>query len=744
MNPAEFPLLMHRLLDGENLSGEEFAAIESELLINAELRREWKKLASLHSALEVNYASQTTLSEAKVVPIERILARQHARTARIALMAAAAVVFISAFTLWMILAPQSSTAVATMQVAPNSVYSLVHADPRSKVKSGDLEKGSLLALHHGVAKLDLPHDVRAVFRAPAQVILLDARTLRLDHGSAYFEVTSEAGQGFTVVTPHQRIVDLGTAFGIDTREDRSEVALHVIEGEVRVDSLDGVPGEILTAPRAVTLNGAAITRELDVTGSGFMRSLPEKVEPLLVEDFESGLRPGTDYAVLIDPALILDAAGNAFAGFGDNTRWTFRTGLPSAVEVKNPGFEENERRVNYGEPIAHWESVTLNEWGWGVDTQRENLGPSRGAYFGRLFGGNAIAQSLDTPITAGTTYVLTLDVAVMSDSSAVVRFFGSGQGHQAPLGETTASSSQHRWVHDRSMHYTATEADATGQTLGIELRCVNGTAMFDHIRLQAFGPDEKPGIAPQPEFAEAVPVGAEASTAPVLLARHPAEGAQDFDPNTPLTLTFDRPIRLSTGRVILRNIDEWSESVIISSSRRLVANGPVLEIYPPSNLGDGATSLGVLPGWELAAPAGLHNPADSVFNHPKGKRRVNHMATVAAGAAGNGIRREIGVIKPDRHYTASLAIGHRKTGDFPGYHIRFLSGDVVLAERAAHTPPGTPGSVETVGLSWNAADLPAGVAPGDPLVLEIAPARASAHGVLDIENVRVTAVSARL
>ena len=427
MNPPDFRHLMHRLLDGENLSAGEFASIESELLATPDARREWRKLASLHSAIEVHYNSQSAMADAKVVPINRILTLQRARTARISLISAAAVLLISVFALWMVLAPQSPSTVAGLRVVPNSDFSLVHAKVDSQAGRDMLMENSRLELHHGVAELNLPHDVRAVIQAPAQVMLLDARTLRLDHGSAYFEVASGAGQGFTVVTPHQRIVDLGTAFGIDVRPGRANVALHVIEGEVRVDSLDrSAPGEMLTAPRAVMLEGAAITRELDADGGGFMRTLPEKVENLLVENFESGLRPDTDYAVLIDPTLILDEAGDVFVGFADNTRWTFRTGLPSAVEVRNPRFEDDGQTIGKGNPIAHWESVTHKEWGWGVDTQREDLGPSRGAYFGRLFGGNAIAQTLEAAIIAGTTYVLTLDVAVVSDSSAaVVRLFGS-------------------------------------------------------------------------------------------------------------------------------------------------------------------------------------------------------------------------------------------------------------------------------------------------------------------------------
>lgn len=738
MNSAEFLVLTQRLLDGERLSPTEFAAVELELLESPGARREWRKFASLHSALEVHHASQIAVNKSRIVPINRVLARQRARIVRIALTAAAAVILVSGFGLWLMLAPKSAV-VAKLTVAPGSDFSVVHSEPDSSTGRHTLSEGSRLDLNHGVAELDLPHDVRAVVQAPARATLIDARTLRLDHGSAFFEVSSPEGKGFTVVTPHQRIVDLGTAFGIEAPAGRREVGLHVFQGKVRADTPDGTSGEILTAPRAVILDGTALTRELEPSDGAFLRALPDKVETLLWDDFETGLNPLSGYAITIDPALILDSSGN---GFGENTPWTFRTGLPAAVEVRNPGFEEDGKIVSKGEPISHWKSVAHEDWGWGTDMDRENLGPTRGAYFGRLFGGNAIAQTLNAPITAGTSYVLTLDVAVLSGSSATVRMFGSDRGFDTALAETTITSPASGWLRDRTLHFTATEAYATGQTLGISLHCASGTAMFDHIRLQAFGPGET--RIEQPEFPPSVAsTDDDAPRAPVLLARSPAEGVSGVDPNGTLTLIFDRPIKLGTGRVILRNTSESSETVVSSGSPRMSVSGKVLEIQPPGSLGHGETRLGVLPGWELAAPAGLHNPADGVFNDRAGKRPVRHIATVVAGAPGSGIRRGIGGIEQGRHYTASLAIGHRKTSGFSGYRIRFLSGGVVLAEHTVHTPPGPPGSVESAGLLWKSADLPAGIAPGDPLVLEIAPARGEAHGVLDIDNVRVTSVSDR-
>jgi len=112
------------------------------------------------------------------------------------------------------------------------------------------------------------------------------------------------------------------------------------------------------------------------------------------------------------------------------------------------------------------------------------------------------------------------------------------------------------------------------------------------------------------------------------------------------------------------------------------------------------------------------------------------------------IQHELGPITPGSSYTVSAAIGVRDAGAkenaaFLGYTIRLKSRGTVLAELSDGTPPGPPNSVTTVGFSWNSATLPAGVSPGDPLAIEIAPRQLSApgSGYLDLDNVRVTVIA---
>ncbi|PQJ29422.1 hypothetical protein BSZ32_13610 [Rubritalea profundi] len=109
------------------------------------------------------------------------------------------------------------------------------------------------------------------------------------------------------------------------------------------------------------------------------------------------------------------------------------------------------------------------------------------------------------------------------------------------------------------------------------------------------------------------------------------------------------------------------------------------------------------------------------------------------------IRREIGTITTDSHYTVSATIGVRaknakNPSTFPGYTIRLVSGDTTLAQLTSNTPPGPANSVNTVGFSWDATSLPDGIQPGDPLTIEIIPGKANGltPGYLDLNALRIS------
>ncbi|HSP42014.1 MAG TPA: hypothetical protein VLO11_04025, partial [Luteolibacter sp.] len=122
---------MLRMLDGE-LGADEAAALEAELLKNPESRTVWHRLARIHSALESRYAAQAAIERVPVVPIERVITLQRRRVVKISLLAAAAVLMFTAAVLWMVAAPDSRPALATLRTAPQSVFTVTHAESGEK------------------------------------------------------------------------------------------------------------------------------------------------------------------------------------------------------------------------------------------------------------------------------------------------------------------------------------------------------------------------------------------------------------------------------------------------------------------------------------------------------------------------------------------------------------------------------------------------------------------------------------
>jgi hypothetical protein len=243
MTQAELQHHIQLLLDRE-ISADEFAELETELLENPEALETYRAYANLHCALQKHCDIQQLIKNQPVVPIDRVLALQRKFVVKVSLLGAAAIMLLSAVTMFYLQGPDRQLPLAKFQIAPGSDFTLTHEGEGEAPVGNTMVEGSRIVLRHGVAELNLPHDIRAVIEAPAEMVLRDDRTLAVNYGRGLFQVNSMDGRGFTVATPRQRIVDLGTAFGIDFPKGSTEIELHVLEGRVRVDSKEGAPGEI--------------------------------------------------------------------------------------------------------------------------------------------------------------------------------------------------------------------------------------------------------------------------------------------------------------------------------------------------------------------------------------------------------------------------------------------------------------------------------------------------------------------
>lgn len=94
------------------------------------------------------------------------------------------------------------------------VHDVVWAEPTAPLHLGQLLlTGQQLALSAGLAEITFDNGVRVIVEGKTSLHIIDEHSAHLDHGQAVTRVT-RAGKGFAVTTPHLRVVDLGTEFGV--------------------------------------------------------------------------------------------------------------------------------------------------------------------------------------------------------------------------------------------------------------------------------------------------------------------------------------------------------------------------------------------------------------------------------------------------------------------------------------------------------------------------------------------------
>ncbi|TWT84950.1 FecR protein [Planctomycetes bacterium CA13] len=100
--------------------------------------------------------------------------------------------------------------------------------------AGDqLRSGQVLKLVDGRIKINFQSGARLAIQAPAELKLLGPNSAQLHHGVATVRVPGEV-KGFVLVTPHQRVTDLGTSFGVDVNST-GDTAISVFEGEIELE-----------------------------------------------------------------------------------------------------------------------------------------------------------------------------------------------------------------------------------------------------------------------------------------------------------------------------------------------------------------------------------------------------------------------------------------------------------------------------------------------------------------------------
>ena len=232
MNSRDLEQTIQNAFDGE-LSESDADALRDALRNSPGAIDMYCEHAMLESELRRHAVSRGKIPGA--IPYRARLAAtlRQRRQVGMAAMAAAAVLLLAGLVLHLVwFSPEMP--LARLEVSSGS--SLSDADGRV-FQAGDLRRNETVVLGQGVARFEFDSGVVAVIDGPAAIKLTAADRMELTGGHAWVRVPAGA-RGFRVESARLEVIDLGTEFGLDLREDVSP-QVHVFVGEVEVVSRIG-------------------------------------------------------------------------------------------------------------------------------------------------------------------------------------------------------------------------------------------------------------------------------------------------------------------------------------------------------------------------------------------------------------------------------------------------------------------------------------------------------------------------
>lgn len=305
------------LLDG-TLDAAEVARLDADLRASAEARWLFRQLATLHSALEEQGDSHAQMTRT-LIPMERLLADQRRAMVRKSLVAAAAILALSALGLWLNLARSDAEILAELRPGYGAVFSLIHEDGQQPAAGTQLREGSGVRIEEGAVELRLATGVRCVVEGPAELTVLAGDRLRLSQGSGWFVVPPTA-TGFAVETRQMTAVDLGTKFGVLSGRDHPD-QVHVVQGRVEVRAPAGAEegsALVLQAGEACEFDGGQSLRPIDIRAGAFVTELPEAITFV-----DAQLRAEGGNTVLDGPGELGPVSSQR--ADGSDGKWSIRT-----------------------------------------------------------------------------------------------------------------------------------------------------------------------------------------------------------------------------------------------------------------------------------------------------------------------------------------------------------------------------------------------------------------------------------
>lgn len=331
--------LVQELIDGR-IGEEEFGLLQEELRFNAAARAFYRESMEVELLICEALAARLPVANSPK-PMEALLLRRQRRQLSRALIAAVAVVLFCAVVMHWVSARIPDRRIL-VEFTPGTSWS-------GTAGGGELKAGETVNIQFGLAEFKLPNGVRGVIEGPARFMISSPRRLDLLEGRGWFRVEEKA-RGFQVQTPRIRVTDLGTEFGILSRQnDLDEV--HVFEGRVLALSRFGIKNQVeLAAGKAAKASpiGRWVDREPDK--DAFFTKLPTSLPGIrFTFDGADPLRPEGNHPAVERMKVRRNGGGDLKLEEGIRGRALSIHGFDDVLVTDWPGIGGDEPRT-----IACW------------------------------------------------------------------------------------------------------------------------------------------------------------------------------------------------------------------------------------------------------------------------------------------------------------------------------------------------------------------------------------------------------
>jgi ferric-dicitrate binding protein FerR (iron transport regulator) len=209
--------------------------------------------------------------------------------------------------------------------------------------TGNLQAGRLLRIERGLAEIHFRCGARVVLEGPSVLKLISSKSVRLTSGKLTAQVPP-AASGFEVLSPHGKVIDLGTEFGV--RSDDGSTEVYVFKGKV-----EALPAQDSPA-LAHTVN---LTEHQSAQISGGQVTVRPAQAPGAANEFVRAIVPPP---VVLPRTLRLTFDSAAEGGVRD------RAGLRSGLTYRLPGtghcLPANDGNLRLNRDEAQLELTTTN------------------------------------------------------------------------------------------------------------------------------------------------------------------------------------------------------------------------------------------------------------------------------------------------------------------------------------------------------------------------------------------------